>query len=429
MPSAFLSRNSFNQLKRVARQQLPGVQHAHALEALARALGQNNLASLKAKLSFGEDNAPRFFIFSYDQLRIRLLELGYEDATKWNLDFSGVTDVFRVKKAFPMTLDALVADGTISLEQRNRLGRLIEQRKSILIIGTTGSRKTILMHVLLSEMSARAPNEEFVLCQTIHEGPEYGTNVKRFIRDEFWPGGYPSFGARRVAFDELRDDTALKVLRSWAAFGGGLATLHARSVEEVFSRLTSLMGGRAGELIRDAVDVIVRMESSGHGITPKIAEIATREEAAQAMQRSAPGAAGKQATSPDARERNVMPDDGVLSFTPKLWRQVEDGSWVPTGFFGHTRAALYGRMSDAIEKERMEEMKRILNEGGRAFVINPKADAGMEKALARSGLMIESTIWHTDQDAHAMLRAMNEIRDDAPTQKPAPDTTDDAKAD
>ncbi len=285
------------------------------------------------------------------------------------------------------------------------------------------------MHVLLSEMSARTPNEEFVLCQTIHEGPEYGANVKRFIRDEFWPGGYPSFGARRVAFDELRDDTALKVLRSWAAFGGGLATLHARSVEEVFSRLTSLLGGRAGELIRDAVDVIVRMECSDRGITPRIAEIVTRKEAVEALQRSAPGAAGKQATSPDARELSHMPDDGVLSFTPKLWRQVEDGNWVPTGIFGHTRAALYGRMGDAIEKERMEEMKRILNEGGRVFVINAKADAAIEKAMVRSGLMIDSSIGHTARDAHAMLRAMNEIRDDAPTQKPAPDSTDDTKAD
>ncbi|WP_166742083.1 hypothetical protein [Burkholderia cepacia] len=51
MPSAFLSKGTLNQLKRVACQQLPTVRHTHVLEALARAVGQRNFAALTSKLA------------------------------------------------------------------------------------------------------------------------------------------------------------------------------------------------------------------------------------------------------------------------------------------------------------------------------------------------------------------------------------------
>lgn len=270
MPSAFLSRNSFNQLKRAARQQLPGVQHSHVLEALARALGHNNLAALNAALAVGEDTAVRFFLFSYHDLRIRLAELGYSDALTWDLDFSCVTDVFRVKRPFPSTLDALLADGIISLEHRRRFDQLIDQRKSILIIGATSSGKSLLMHVLLNEMAIRAPGDAFVVLEVTRSDAEYPPNVDRFVKSERGPDEPPHFGHRRVAFDELRDGIASNVLRSWTAYGGGLGTLYARSVEDVIPTLTELLGGRGVGSTHEAIDIVVRMERSDK---PRVAEI------------------------------------------------------------------------------------------------------------------------------------------------------------
>lgn len=428
MPSAFLSRNSFNQLKRAARQQLPGVQHAHVLEALARALGQNNLAALNAKLAVGEDNAVRFFLFSVHDLRIRLAELGYPDALTWDIDFSSLTDIFRVPKPSPMTLDDLQTDGTISVAQRRRFEQLIEQRKSILIIGITGSRKTILMHVLLNEMSVRAPQDEFVLCQRSQEGPEFGPNVKRFVHDEFWPGGFPAFGHRRVAFDEIRDNTALRVLNSWISYGAGVATMYASSVDEALVRMTRVLDSPRVALIREAVDVVVLME---RGETPKVADIVTRDELQNRLEppefpqewrqpvnyRMPPPedvgryilqdlkkfvgerfSNGEQLpldpnlpiVHDDLRLQDAQPHQDGLSFTPKHWSQTADGSWEPSpaSIFGTSHQVLYGRQNDVLSQERMDEMSRIIAEGGRVVVVDPKVDTDVGRVLTgTSGAM------------------------------------------
>ncbi|HDR9763279.1 hypothetical protein KDX16_16110 [Burkholderia vietnamiensis] len=451
MPSAFLSRNSFNQLKRAARQQLPGVQHAHVLEALARALGQNNLAALNAKLAVGEDNAVRFFLFSDHDLRIRLAELGYPDALTWDIDFSSLTDIFRVPKPFPTTLDALQADGTISFEQRRHFEQLIDQRKSILIIGTVGSRKTTLMHVLLNEMSVRAPREEFVLCQFVQEGPEFGPNVKRFVHNEFWPGGFPAFGHRRVAFDEIRDNTALRVLNSWLYYGAGLATMYASSVDEALARMTRVLGGPGVELIREAVDVVIRME---RGEMPKVAEIVTRDEL---QKRSEPPefqqelrqpanyrmpppedvgryvlqdlktlmggrfSSGEQLpldqnmpiTNDDLRMPDAQPHQDGLAFTPKHWSQTADGSWEPSpaSIFGTSHQALHGRQNDVLTQERMDEMSRIIAEGGRVVFFDPKVDTDVGRVL--SGTSGSTTKTHQNR----------------PVSPPDSDTTSDVKSD
>lgn len=451
MPSAFLSRNSFNQLKRAARQQLPGVQHAHVLEALARALGHNNLAALNAKLAVGEDNAVRFFLFSYKDLRIRLAELGYPDALTWEIDFSGITDIFRVPKPFPMTLDALQADGTISLEQRQQFEQLIDQRRSILIIGPTGSRKTLLMHVLLNEMSVRAPQDEFVLCQIVQGGPEFASNVTRRVRDEFWPGGFPAFGHRRVAFDEIRDNIAFRVLDSWVFYGGGLATMYASRIDEAFARLRRLLGERGVEMIHEAVDVVVRME---RGDMPKVAEIITRAEfqklseppeysmewREQGNLRMPPPedvgryvlqdlkttmaerlASGEQfpddpnmpIINDDLRMPDAQPHQDRLPFTPKHWSQTADGSWEPSpaSIFGTSHQVLHGRQNDVLTQERMDEMSRIIAEGGRVVFFDPKVDTDVGRVLtSTSG---STTKKHRNR----------------PVSQPDSDTTSDVKSD
>lgn len=450
MPSAFLSRNSFNQLKRAARQQLPGVQHSHVLEALARALGHNNLAALNAALAVGEDTAVRFFLFSYHDLRIRLAELGYSDALTWDLDFSCVTDVFRVKRPFPSTLDALLADGIISLEHRRRFDQLIDQRKSILIIGATSSGKSLLMHVLLNEMAIRAPGDAFVVLEVTRSDAEYPPNVDRFVKSERGPDEPPHFCHRRVAFDELRDGIASNVLRSWTAYGGGLGTLYARSVEDVIPTLTELLGGRGVGSIHEAIDIVVRMERSDK---PRVAEIVNwtelqhgseppefsqewREPAnlrmpppedvgryvLQDLRRlvSERFSAGDQVPlSPDMpfihddlRMRDGQPYQDGLSFTPKHWTQAEDGSWAPSSasFFGHSHHALHGPLNDVLTKERMDEMSRIIAEGGRVIVMDPKVDTDVARAL------------------NGKSESITQTRRNSPPQ-PDSDTTSDSKSD
>ena len=323
MPSAFLSRKSFNQLKRAARQQLPGVQHAHALEALARALGQNNLAALNTRLSRGEDSPVNLFEFSYDELRLRLYALGYPDALNCKIDFSSLTDIFRVRKPYPLTLAELQALGIISPAQRLRLAQLVEERRTVLIVGATGSGKSLLMYVLLNEMALRAPQDEFVLCEWHKEGPEFAPNVARFeLRppDGFVPGGVPALGHRRVAIDELVGGTALPVLRSWTSVGGGVGTLYARSADDAFEAITRVLGAAGTDMVRGAVDVVVHMQRERLGDVPRVAEINNRAD--QQTPDEPPefqNAWGEQAAlrlvQPEEADRYVLQDSSRLGLT------------------------------------------------------------------------------------------------------------------
>lgn len=478
MPSAFLSRNSFNHLKQAARQQLPGVQHAHALEALARALGQNNLAALKERLATGEDNAPHFFLFSYDDLRIRLLQLGYQDATTWDLDFSGVTDVFRVKRPFPTTLDALVADGIISPEHRRHLDRLIDQRKSILIIGATGSGKSLLMHVLLNEMAVRDPRDEFVVCELTRDASSYPSNVTQLdvtrllnIESARGPREGPDFGHRRVAMDEITDELCSRVFRTWAACGGGLGTMYGLRADEVLARMSCLEGGREPKMLREAIDVVVRMERSDR---PRVVEILTqaelenlleppefpgerREHAARRqplaeetgrfvqqdlreMMSTLLSAGGITPLAPNVPIIHDVPlqdtqrrKDG-LSFQPKHWRQFADGSWFPANMFG-TSSVLFGSQMDPLMPERLDEMRRILADGGRMRDFDPKVDADTVKAINKisaflnQDLTIELPVGQTAKVTHELVRKLNERRGDLPVALAGADASDDSTSD
>lgn len=467
MPSAFLSRNSFNQLKRAARQQLPGVQHAHVLEALSRALGHNNLAALNARLAVGEDNAVHFFLFSYDDLRIRLAELGYPAALTWDIDFSGVTEIFRVKRPFPSTLGALLADGIISLEDRRRFDQLIDRRKSILIIGATASGKSLLMHVLLNEMAIRAPRDEFVVCEMTRDGGEYPPNVARFVKNERELDEHPHFGDRRVAVDEIRDNTSFRVFQSWAAFGGGVGTMYAHSADEVFARMAHILNGRGLETICESIDVVVRMERGGD--KPRVAEIVKW---AELQNRSEPPefsqewrqqgnvrmpnpedvgryvlqdlktlmterlSSGEQVPvdpnmpiiHDDLRMQDAQPHQNGLSFAPKHWTQATDGSWVPVNFFGTSHQALNGLQNDVLTQARMDEMSRIIAEGGNVLVIDPKADAGTVKTLAESGSMTESTVGQTGKEMHELLQMIDVGHPNAITPQSDPGLADDSNS-
>jgi hypothetical protein len=464
MPSVSLSRNSFNQLKRAARQQLPGVQHAHVLEALARALGHNNLAALNARLAVGEDNAVHFFQFSYDDLRIRLAELGYPAAPTWDIDFSGGTEIFRVKRTFPSTLDALLADGIISLEHRQHFDRLIDQRKSILVIGATSSGKSLLMHVLLNEMAVRAPGDDFVVCELTRDGGEYPPNVTRFVKSEhgFDEHEHPHFGDRRVAIDEIRDNTSFRIFQAWAAYGGGVGTMYAKSADEVNARMMHVLNGRGLETIREAIDAVVRMERSGD--KPRVAEIVTwgdlhsrseppefsqqwREQGTVRMPNpedvgryvlqdlktimderlssgeQVPFDANVPVIHDDLSAQDAQWDQSGLSFTPQHWAQAADGSWVPASIFGTSHQALHGRQNDVLTQARMDEMSRIVAEGGRVLVIDPKADTNAVNALAEpSGLVTESVVGETAKETRALLRMMDERRLTAPAPRPEPES-------
>jgi len=86
MTAIHFHREQMERLKRAARSQLPGVQHAHVLDALAKAIDFNKWESLSLALDkaqpFTVPKSADYRIVSAGALVGRLLELGYGQATE-----------------------------------------------------------------------------------------------------------------------------------------------------------------------------------------------------------------------------------------------------------------------------------------------------------------------------------------------------------
>lgn len=72
-----------------------------------------------------------------------------------------------------------------------------------------------------------------------------------------------------------------------------------------------------------------------------------------------------------------------LSFEPKHWRQRPDGAWERCDpVFGTSGVLFAGRSAtDPNQAARLDEMRRIIQEGGSIFVIDPKGDSSLAKSI------------------------------------------------
>ncbi|PRD92308.1 hypothetical protein [Burkholderia contaminans] len=360
MPSVFLSKDTFNQLKRVARQQLPSVRHTHVLEALARAVGQSNFAALTSKLAESERSGQCLFLFSYEDMRRRLSELGYPGAMQWSIDLSGATEVFRAGPVIAPSLAALQANGILTAKQRERLTTCLSEQKSILVTGAVRAGKSLVFHALLNEMAIRSPQDEFALCQIAHDGSSHRPNVTRYVRDEWWAGGIPAIGQRRLAVDDLQEDSLLKTLLSWSHFRGGIGTLHATSVDRALTLLLRALGVRGFKYFREGVDVLVHIENSG---TPRVTEIIERDDLMRHIA----------ALTPPPDEVGTA---GLQPVSAKVYRARPDNDSTMLSIAGTTHHLLHGAERDVLLQAAFARICGIWAEGESVPFVDAKFDGG-----------------------------------------------------
>lgn len=234
--------STFDLLKHSARQQLPGVKHAHLIEALSWALGSNNYAALKERLKGQGGDPARVLMFSTQDLRQRLRELGYESAGTAPLEFAGLTEIFRKPPPMP-TLSELEASGKMTSELRVEIDRIIDERQSVLITGRTSTGKTTLMVAMLQEMATRSSVDRLTLFEQVQEADELPSNVTRI---EIPPPELMLFEAKkfrgsRVVIDEIRGDLDFSLVQEWRETGGGIGILHASDGEQCINRLTQVV--------------------------------------------------------------------------------------------------------------------------------------------------------------------------------------------
>ncbi|MGM9603108.1 MAG: CpaF family protein [Faecousia sp.] len=190
----------------------------------------------------------------------------------------GPTLTIRKFSKTPMTIEKLIAYGSITQEIADKLELLVKAKYNIFISGGTGSGKTTFLNAL----SNYIPKDERVI--TIEDSAELQiTGVENLVSLETRNANASGAGQitirdliksslrmrpERIVVGEVRGGEALDMLQAMnTGHDGSLSTGHANSTEDMLSRLeTMVLQGSAGlpleairQQIASAVDIIVHL--------------------------------------------------------------------------------------------------------------------------------------------------------------------------
>ncbi|MEE0059618.1 MAG: CpaF family protein [Acutalibacteraceae bacterium] len=190
----------------------------------------------------------------------------------------GPTLTIRKFSKTPMTVEKLIAYGSITQDIADKLQLLVKAKYNIFICGGTGSGKT----TFLNAVSNYIPRDERVI--TIEDSAELQiTGVDNLVSLETRNANSAGAGAitirdliksslrmrpERIVVGEVRGGEALDMLQAMnTGHDGSLSTGHANSTEDMLSRLeTMVLQGAAGlpleairQQIASAIDIIVHL--------------------------------------------------------------------------------------------------------------------------------------------------------------------------
>ena len=190
----------------------------------------------------------------------------------------GPTVTIRKFSKTPMTIEKLIAYGSITQEIADKLELLVKAKYNIFIAGGTGSGKTTFLNAL----SNYIPKDERVI--TIEDSAELQiTGIENLVSLETRNANASGAGQitirdliksslrmrpERIVVGEVRGGEALDMLQAMnTGHDGSLSTGHANSTEDMLSRLeTMVLQGAAGlpleairQQIASAVDIIIHL--------------------------------------------------------------------------------------------------------------------------------------------------------------------------
>ena len=190
----------------------------------------------------------------------------------------GPTLTIRKFSKTPMTIEKLIAYGSITQEIADKLELLVKSKYNIFISGGTGSGKTTFLNAL----SNYIPKDERVI--TIEDSAELQiTGVENLVSLETRNANASGAGQitirdliksslrmrpERIVVGEVRGGEALDMLQAMnTGHDGSLSTGHANSTEDMLSRLeTMVLQGADGlpleairQQIASAVDIIIHL--------------------------------------------------------------------------------------------------------------------------------------------------------------------------
>lgn len=183
---------------------------------------------------------------------------------------------FNIRKPPPRTfsLDELVASGALSAGRRAVLREAVLNRWNIVVCGWMDSGKTTFARSLLLEMAQLCPRDRVGILEDTPELRCDGLDVVNLRKPEHWDlTALCTIALRkkfkRICVSELRDCEALPLLDLWTTHRGGIATVHADSIENAVDRLDRLAmrNGVPSDpvLIAQAVQLFALMQGDNEG--------------------------------------------------------------------------------------------------------------------------------------------------------------------
>lgn len=163
-------------------------------------------------------------------------------------------------------LDDYVASKIMRPHHADALRNAIKTRKSILVVGGTGSGKTTLTNALLAEIAETG--DRLVI---LEDTRELQCAAEDTVQMRTQPGCVTladlvrstlRLRPDRIIVGEVRGGEALDMLKAWnTGHPGGIATLHANSADAGMHRLEQLIGEATSniphDLIAETIDVVV----------------------------------------------------------------------------------------------------------------------------------------------------------------------------
>lgn len=183
-----------------------------------------------------------------------------------------------------LSLQDYIEQGCLARDQADQLRDAVQARKNILISGGTFSGKTTFANALLREM---ADIDDRVVI--LEDTTELQCQVRDCVRLRTKAGvadmrrlvqSTLRLNPDRIIIGEVRDGSALELLKAWSTgHPGGVATLHASSARNAFTRLEMLIQEVVEvvphALVGEAIDVIVHIDYHNASNTRRIREILT----------------------------------------------------------------------------------------------------------------------------------------------------------
>ncbi|BAB97694.1 Predicted ATPases involved in pili and flagella biosynthesis, VirB11 family [Corynebacterium glutamicum ATCC 13032] len=194
---------------------------------------------------------------------------------------SGTCISVRVLRQARLSLDDLIQSGTVPEDIAPALRNIINQRRSFLVVGGTGTGKTTLLSAMLTEV----PADQRIICieDTAELHPGHPSTINLVSRQANVEGAgavsmadllKQSLRMRpdRIVVGEIRGAEVVDLLAAMnTGHDGGAGTIHANSISEVPARMEALAatGGLDRMALHSqlaaAVDIVLVMKHTPFG--------------------------------------------------------------------------------------------------------------------------------------------------------------------